>query len=60
MLSYVYNFQFRFMAFAVDVINRRGPSSEIRFQLQPKTTYYLEDLRRIILIRSTRDFGVIV
>ena len=31
-------FQFRFMALAVDVIDRRGPSNEMRRQLQPKKT----------------------
>ena len=31
-------FYFRFIALAVDVINRRGPSNEIRRQLQPKET----------------------
>ena len=31
-------FQFRFMALAVDVINRRGPSNEMHHQLQPKKT----------------------
>ena len=38
-------FQFRFMAFAVDVNDRRGPSYEMRCQLQPKKAkvmlYYL-------------------
>ena len=31
-------FQFRFMALAVDVIDKRGPSNEMRHQLQPKKT----------------------
>ena len=31
-------FQFRFMVLAVDVIDRHGPSNEIRRQLQPKKT----------------------
>ena len=31
-------FQIRFMALAVDVINRRGPSNKMRHQLQPKKT----------------------
>ena len=31
-------FQFLFMALAVDVIDRRGPSNETRCQLQPKKT----------------------
>ena len=38
-------FQFRFMALAVDVIDRHGPSKEMRHHLQPKKTkvtlYYL-------------------
>ena len=29
-------FMFRFMALAIDVIDRRGPSNTIRCQLQPK------------------------
>ena len=29
-------FQLRFMVLAVDVINRHGPSIEMRCQLQPK------------------------
>ena len=29
-------FQLRFMAFAVDVIDRHGPSNEMRRQLKPK------------------------
>ena len=29
-------FMFRFMAVAVDVIDRRGPSNEMHRQLQPK------------------------
>ena len=29
-------FQLRFMAFAVDFIDRRGPSNEMRHQLKPK------------------------
>ena len=29
-------FQLRLMAFAVDIINRRGPSNEMRRQLNPK------------------------
>ena len=29
-------FQFCFMALAVDVIDRRGPSNEMHRQLQPK------------------------
>ena len=28
--------QLRFMAFAIDVIDRRGPSNEMRHQLNPK------------------------
>ena len=31
-------FQFHFMALAIDVIDRRGPSNEMRHQLQPKKT----------------------
>ena len=31
-------FQLRFMAFAVDFIDRRGPSNKMRRQLQPKKT----------------------
>ena len=31
-------FQLRFMALAVDVIDRRGPSNEIHRHLQPKKT----------------------
>ena len=31
-------FQFRLMALAVDVINRRDPNNEIHCQLQPKKT----------------------
>ena len=31
-------FQFRFIALAIDVIDRRGPSNEMRHQLQPKKT----------------------
>ena len=31
-------FQFRFMALAIDVIDRRDPSNEMRRQLQPKKT----------------------
>ena len=31
-------FQFCFMALAVDVIDRNGPSNEMRRQLQPKET----------------------
>ena len=31
-------FQFRFMALAVDVIDRHGPSNEMRRHLQPKKT----------------------
>ena len=31
-------FQFHFMAFAVDVIDRHGPSNEMHRQLQPKKT----------------------
>ena len=31
-------FQFRFMARAIDVIDRRDPSNEMRRQLQPKKT----------------------
>ena len=34
----VATFQFRFMALAVDVIDRRGPSNEMCCQLQPKKT----------------------
>ena len=29
-------FQLCFMAFAIDVIDRRGPSNEMRRQLKPK------------------------
>ena len=29
-------FQLHFMAFAVDVIDRRGPSNKMRRQLKPK------------------------
>ena len=29
-------FKLRFMAFAVDVIDRRGPNNEMRRQLKPK------------------------
>ena len=29
-------FLFHFMALAVDVVDRRGPSNEMRCQLQPK------------------------
>ena len=31
-------FHFRFIALAVDIIDRRGPSNEMRRQLQPKKT----------------------
>ena len=31
-------FQLRFVALAVNVIDRSGPSNEMRFQLQPKKT----------------------
>ena len=31
-------FQFRFMALAIDVIDRRDPSNEMRRQLQPNKT----------------------
>ena len=31
-------FHFRFMALAVDIINRRGLSNEMHCQLQPKKT----------------------
>ena len=31
-------FQFIFMALAIDVIDRRDPSNEMRRQLQPKKT----------------------
>ena len=31
-------FHFRFIALAVDVIDRRGPSNEMRCRLQPKKT----------------------
>ena len=31
-------FCFRFIALAIDVIDRRGPSNEMRRQLQPKKT----------------------
>ena len=31
-------FQFRFMALAIAIINRRGPSNEMHNQLQPKKT----------------------
>ena len=31
-------FQFCFMTIAVNVIDRRGPSNEMRLQLQPKKT----------------------
>ena len=31
-------FQWRFMALAFDVIDRHGPSNEMRRQLQPKET----------------------
>ena len=31
-------FQFRFMALAIDVVDRRDPSIEMRCQLQPKKT----------------------
>ena len=31
-------FQFRFMALAIDVINRRDPSNKMHCQLQPKKT----------------------
>ena len=38
-------FQLRFVAFAIDVIDRRGPSNEMHHQLKPKKTkvrlYYL-------------------
>ena len=30
------NFQFQFMALAVDAINWRGPSNKMHLQLQPK------------------------
>ena len=30
--------QLRFMALAIDVIDRRGPSNEVHGQLQPKKT----------------------
>ena len=30
--------KFRFMALAVNIIDRRGPSNEMRRQLQPKKT----------------------
>ena len=31
-------FQFRFMGLAIDVIDRRDPSNEMRHQLQPNKT----------------------
>ena len=31
-------FHFRFMAVAIDVIDRHGPSNEMQRQLQPKKT----------------------
>ena len=31
-------FQFHFMALAINVIDRRGPSNKMRHQLQPKKT----------------------
>ena len=34
----VATFHFRFMALAIDVIDRRDPSNEMRRQLQPKNT----------------------
>ena len=39
-------FQFRFMALAIDVIDRRDPSNEMRRQLQPNKTNLSSSKRR--------------
>ena len=41
-------FQFRFMALVVDVIDRRGPSNEMRRQLQPKKRDYGKAILTVI------------
>ena len=60
-------FQFRFMALAIDVIDRRDPSNEMRRQLQPSKTNCISPLysrkrrfsRPTLVKRSVLKVGVL-
>ena len=50
-------FQFRFMVLAIDVIDRRDPSNEMRRQLQPNKTNLYTAAKDVLATNETKRFG---